>query len=1246
MSSLYTLSPVTLLADLALKSLAVMGAVALIAAALPRASAAWRHLIWSMGIAALMLLPALWLTLPAWRVSWLPALPEERSPELAVRLDPLIVPRSIATVRAAESMAAPPLDHAPAPPSGRMEAAPDRSAAHSPDAPKDRIDWSSLIISLWLAGGLAALTPLGLGLWQVRKLFRNSAPETDPHWRAALDELARNLAIRRRVQLRRSAQATMPLTWGVRQPVLLLPAEAPDWLLTRQQTVLLHELAHIRRCDWLTQMCAHAVCAIYWFNPLVWLAARQMRIERERACDDLVLASGARASDYAQELLALAAGLADPRLATLAAVPMARRSALETRLHAILDSRQSRAALTTAAVTAVCVLVGAAMTPLAMLRAAQPGPAETLAGATPSPSDPTEENDDPDNSIRITVLDAAGDQRIPEFRILAGVPAPGVANEYEKRTGHTVVNWQPHTVRNEENGECLWPLDTAYETMAIRIEADGYQPQIRTWLRKADGAQSLVFLLTRDPGAPGRVLTPAGEPAAGATVALALPQKDAVLENGKLRGEGEPPPGRPSDRWRRPTMVKTGDGGRFTLPTELEPAAVLVIHDSGVREMPYEVFRNSPEFTLEPWGTINGRVLWGDQAGAQEEVALSIHRDEYGYPGMIASYASVETGPDGSFFFEKVLPGRAQISRPLKPAEPSDSGFTAINLDGLFSHIAVQPGEPTPALIGGQGRSVIGKLTGLNSWEGVSFHLHPTAPHIGFPGDDAIWKAFAQFKESPIGPLFFRDKQPVQEDGSFEIRRILPGAYQLFVSAPGFNGYAANAPFQVEPEVSGQLPAALDLGTVTIQSPAGNVQPAEEPGNPTESAAAALEPEHKTVTIRGHALDDETGQPVGRLIIQAGKFDPSNPSEVAWGYSESRSSASDGSFSTTIRWTEGWTARVLADGYLPQPVVAAAPPADKDEIEVTLRLKRGRLVRGTVLDHSGAPVAGAAVYALGPTGLNLAAGQAMTTWGEPDAEALPVMTNAEGRFELQAGEAKAAAVTCAVLDAWPAEIPAEGELTISLPQPARLEIRLSIDGAEEESTVFYQLLSHFSPEFDRLTSSRELPIANGGALTLSALPPGKYQICRSLMHPLGDFSTGAMLDREFFEIAAGETRPIDWVRETGARLRGKVTWPEGADLAGILVSVKASAAEKSPFDEHEWQTTYSSQKTAEDGSFLTERISPGRYLLTAEAFQPLTPEQKMRTGLIGPAFRAEIEVDVPAAGEVALPEIRLTESRR
>ena len=153
---------------------------------------------------------------------------------------------------------------------------------------------------------------------------------------------------------------------------------------------------------------------------------------------------------------------------------------------------------------------------------------------------------------------------------------------------------------------------------------------------------------------------------------------------------------------------------------------------------------------------------------------------------------------------------------------------------------------------------------------------------------------------------------------------------------------------------------------------------------PEEGKVAAEKPEAKTVTVRGTVVDDETGKPIERLITQAGKFDPAVPAKVTWGYSEGRSSARDGSFSTTVRWAEGWTARILADGYIPQPVISTAPPADKSEIVVTIRLKRGRAVQGEVIDHAGKPVKAASVFAIGPTGLNLAAGKAWSSWGEPN----------------------------------------------------------------------------------------------------------------------------------------------------------------------------------------------------------------------------------------------------------------------
>jgi beta-lactamase regulating signal transducer with metallopeptidase domain len=132
-----------------------------------------------------------------------------------------------------------------------------------------------------------------------------------------------------------------PFTRGVTAPVIVLPLDAELWDEARLRSVLLHELAHVRRRDCLAQMLAQLACALYWFNPLVWLAAHALRVTRERACDDEVLARGAQPSAYANDLLEIARGIQHP-LAARAVLAIARASELEARLRAILSSRHAR----------------------------------------------------------------------------------------------------------------------------------------------------------------------------------------------------------------------------------------------------------------------------------------------------------------------------------------------------------------------------------------------------------------------------------------------------------------------------------------------------------------------------------------------------------------------------------------------------------------------------------------------------------------------------------------------------------------------------------------------------------------------------------------------------------------------------------------------------------------------------------------------------------------------------------------
>ena len=190
----------------------------------------------------------------------------------------------------------------------------------------------------------------------------------------------------------------MPMAWGVLRPVVLLPKAADEWPETQRRAVLTHEMAHVKRHDCLTQAMAHAACSVYWFHPLVWLAARRLRVEREHACDDLVLRSGASGPDYADQLLQLARSARWSQQSLWTAVAMARPSQLEGRLLAILDPSLDRRGPSRRGLQLTVVAAGFLVVLLAGLEPwARPALAahpvdqayEVAPSAGPSPASPT-----------------------------------------------------------------------------------------------------------------------------------------------------------------------------------------------------------------------------------------------------------------------------------------------------------------------------------------------------------------------------------------------------------------------------------------------------------------------------------------------------------------------------------------------------------------------------------------------------------------------------------------------------------------------------------------------------------------------------------------------------------------------------------------------------------------------------------------------------------------------------------------
>jgi beta-lactamase regulating signal transducer with metallopeptidase domain/protocatechuate 3,4-dioxygenase beta subunit len=354
--------------DAAIKGVFILALVALATLAMHRASAAARHLVWFVGTLSLLVLPILSLTLPGWHV-----LPAWATSNLSG-----VEPQAVAPFAPSVADSTPPPAGVPVhadDASARANAAapsPLESAAPAPlpvpQSARIRLPWQSWVVLAWLVGSAVLLGQIALGALSLMWLRRRSSRIADGRWPALVREIIGELGIRRPVELLSSSRRAMPMVWGLWHIRVLLPEESADWMPEQCRVVVLHELAHARRFDCLTQLVSQLACAVCWFNPLVWLARWRMQIERERACDDLVLASGTKASAYAEQLLRIAAQMPVAPYGA-AAIAMARPSTLEGRVVAILDTTRNRRRIAATGAILVTVAIGLSAVALAALRA-------------------------------------------------------------------------------------------------------------------------------------------------------------------------------------------------------------------------------------------------------------------------------------------------------------------------------------------------------------------------------------------------------------------------------------------------------------------------------------------------------------------------------------------------------------------------------------------------------------------------------------------------------------------------------------------------------------------------------------------------------------------------------------------------------------------------------------------------------------------------------------------------------------
>jgi TonB family protein len=352
----------------------VIGATVVLLAAhlvIPRLgsrSAAQRHLLWAVSLAAAAMLPLLGFLLPRWESEWAARIGESLPSAFAVWTSWAPLAGADVIVRATG-----------------VEAA--------------SWDLSRWWIPMWMTGALVALVLLARDVARLVRLARSAEPLVDPRCAELCQACARHLGLSRAPALFVSRRAVMPMTWGVRRPRVLLPVTALGWPADRVRAVLAHELGHIARADWPVHLFAQLACTAYWFHPLFWATARELARETELAADDEALGVGLEASQYATDMVEIVRASRLEISPRAPVVAMARAQHLERRIAALLQPNANRApvsrrvAIITAAVSLAAVLPLAAVTAggaidVDVRTVGLPAAIQTLAPPGPEPAAP------------------------------------------------------------------------------------------------------------------------------------------------------------------------------------------------------------------------------------------------------------------------------------------------------------------------------------------------------------------------------------------------------------------------------------------------------------------------------------------------------------------------------------------------------------------------------------------------------------------------------------------------------------------------------------------------------------------------------------------------------------------------------------------------------------------------------------------------------------------------------------------
>lgn len=820
---------------------------------LHRSSAAIRHRVWMLTFCGLLVLPMALAFLPALHLPLLPA--ETVEANVALAINDRLNPDDRSTNAPAIDLDSSNIEGTINGPVGDVvhELAKNEEAESAITATtiapvsetKSSSPWWRIGITIvWLLGVVVSLVPFVRG-WVSSQLLRaNAEPVDDANVRTLVTEVCQKLNLQGHVALFQNSKLNVPLTWGTWRPIVCVPSDCDRWSDVDWRVVLTHELAHVKRRDVLTQTVARFACAIHWFHPMTWYAMRKFRMERELACDDCVVGTGQKPSEYARQLVQIARRC-QPR-ETGYAVAMAGASKLETRVDSMLNFAISHLPVSRQASRWLAVAALSTLFAVSTVRIGR----QTFVPPTESGDSIVAAQDSGKQDAGEKMYTFAGQFTDSDGKPVADVDVVLLGSSVKPRQAGDLRSSRTamFETRSNESGQYNFQLNidsTQFHSPALVARKAGFGLAI-SQVNLNQTEATIDLKLEPEMMIRGRMIDIDGQPAKNISFAItAVMEADPLGETGQLgylgqRGTFFHGQDRP-EVW--PADVTTDDEGSFAIPSISEGYGVFIEVPGDERFAPQSISLNTgaPE-TRGPRDATFRSLTKNAKPG--EEVTLTLGSAQW-FEGTV-TYA--DTGKPAPHTKLSIWASQQETlgSMVLAPGQADENGKFRLNPpNGVRFGITAYPAEGAPYLstaiedltwdAGDRTQKVDIKLP-----RGVLVTGKIQDAETGEPIPDAT----VQYQAERLNNEFYVESMVTgwqamrlsNANGEFSIAvipgpgRILvktPGNYVLktlgsrmvYRSQPGGSALQINAVKKIDPKEGSD---AIDLGTLPIE-PGGTV---------------------------------------------------------------------------------------------------------------------------------------------------------------------------------------------------------------------------------------------------------------------------------------------------------------------------------------------------------------------------------------------------------------------------------------